>query len=86
MKPLKFTLDQWRPLHRKILTELGPKGIIAWVLQRELGFTVRRHVENQWNDDAFDYVFREVICLDFYDESMRTFFILKYLGEQYNEG
>jgi hypothetical protein len=84
MKPLEFTRDQWIPLQQRLLQEHGAATIsISWRCRRELGFIVRHH--DRWvsvgdspdRNGALSY--REtVICLDFYDEEMRTFFILKY--------
>ena len=86
-------MEDWEPLEQRLLAEYGSKIRISWVRKRELGFTVRKHtkyIREQWPPDGvaskdvkiwhrpFD-----VICLDFHDESMRTFFILKYLGATY---
>lgn len=86
MKPLEFTPEQWAALYTRLSAEYGPRINITYVMRRELGCTVRRHSGTYWNANLIDYQYRVVFCLDFYDESMRTFFILKYLGEQYNEG
>lgn len=90
MKPLEFTRDEWIPLQQRLLQEHGVATMsISWRCRRELGFTVRHH--ERWvpvGDSAKlgghhngngELSYREtVICLDFYDEEMRTFFILKY--------
>lgn len=82
MKPLTFRPEEWRPLYARIVNDLGIKAPITWVLRRELGFTIRLHRESYYDDAFRTYSSRETVCLDFYDESMRTFFILKYLGNQ----
>ena len=87
MKPLEFTRDQWIPLQQRLLQEHGAATMsISWRCRRELGFIVRHH--DRWVPVGDSPVrlggngvlsYREtVICLDFYDEEMRTFFILKY--------
>jgi len=87
MKPLEFTRDEWIPLQQQLLKEHGAATMsISWRCRRELGFIVRHH--DRWVPVGDSPVrlggngvlsYREtVICLDFYDEVMRTFFILKY--------
>ena len=89
MKPLEFTRDEWIPLQQRLLQEHGVATMsISWRCRKELGFTVRHHEKWVAVADNPDRVvvnhngelhYREtVICLDFYDEEMRTFFILKY--------
>jgi len=82
MKPLTFTQAQWEPIWQKIQDEYGPKIIIRFACKRVLGFTVRLHVTTQYDHNRMWLGNTETICLDFYDESMRTFFLLKYTGEQ----
>ena len=90
MKPLEFTRDEWIPIQQRLLQEHGVATMsISWRCRRELGFTVRHH--ERWvpvgdaagpeaeSGRTVALTYREtVICLDFYDEAMRTFFILKY--------
>lgn len=89
MKPLEFTRDEWIPIQQRLLQEHGVATMsISWRCRRELGFTIRHHVrwvavDNspgllvQPHTDKLSYR-EDVICLDFYDEAMRTFFIMKY--------
>lgn len=55
-------------------------SIINFAMKKRLGFTIREHknfVEH--NDNAVKWVETEyVYYLDFYDEKMRTLFLLKY--------
>lgn len=73
MRALKLTLNEWQ----KILIEIAkhhPRSV--WMvrpkMRRVLGFTPREHRE--WIDDEY----RHSVHLDFYDESQRTMFLLKY--------
>lgn len=78
-KPIILSEDKWL----KLLIQLQNDNHSSVILIREkmkvvLGFTVRRHKEwilNKLNNrrEAVEY-----ICLDFYDESKRTLFLLKY--------
>ena len=73
IKHIELSSAEWEQIKSKLIEEFGQKIIITWVLKRECGFTVRSHTD--WNDGNY----HRVICLDFYDEQMKTWFILKYL-------
>ena len=89
MKPLEFTRNEWIPIQQRLLQEHGVATMsISWRCRRELGFIVRHHDRwvpvgdspdrlEQYREGALSFL-ETVICLDFYDEAMRTFFILKY--------
>ena len=79
MKPIIFEEKKWdHELWPNLVAEHGKKIGISWVCKRELGFTVRRHTE-YLSDDGRAYSRRNTkVCLDFYDEQMRTLFLLKY--------
>jgi hypothetical protein len=78
MKALKISLNQWQ----KILVEISkhhPRSV--WMvrpkMRRVLGFTPREHTE--WIEDGdIGSKHTKTIHLDFYDESKRTMFMLKY--------
>jgi hypothetical protein len=75
MTTIVLTNQAWKNLKRRVIKEYGD-GIflISWRLQRELGFSVRRHVFfNQNNEQVTD------TRLDFDDPAQATFFQLKYL-------
>ena len=82
MKPITFTKEQFEPVWQRIKDEHGAKVNISSVCKRILGFTVRLHTVNHYDSNCMWIGNTETICLDFYDESMRTFFLLKYTGEQ----
>lgn len=81
---IKITEDSWN----KIYYQLSKDYPSSFLLIREkmkvkLGFVVRRHREwkidsgSSGNYDGYgEYV--NSICLDFYDNSKKTFFLLKY--------
>ena len=79
MKPIILSEDKWL----KLLRQLQNDNHSSVILIREkmkvvLGFTVRRHKEwiiNKLNNRREPV---EYICLDFYNESKRTMFLLKY--------
>lgn len=81
MKALKIKYDVWHDeLLPKLIEQHGKSIAISWVCKRKLGFTVREHTEyrdtNGWPNKIVE------IHLDFYDEQMRTFFLLKYMSYQ----
>lgn len=74
MKAIRLTINQWQ----NIVTEIAkhhPRSV--WMvrpkMRKVLGFTPREHQE--WVEDRG---YRSMIHLDFYDESKRTMFLLKY--------
>lgn len=74
IKHLELTKQEWAKTKERLIQEFGQKILISWVMKRECGFTVRNHT--RWSDDGEDHW--EVVCLDFYDEQMKTWYILKY--------
>lgn len=75
MKAIIYPKRDWAPIWERIKADHGQKISISWVCRRELGFTVREHMV--YGDDV-SWDERYQIHLDFYDEAMRTLFILKY--------
>lgn len=87
--------DQWTVLQQQLIKDYGPAIAISFVCRRELGFTVRRHKglaphpaaewelmkAEGWNHR---YHYEEQIHLDFYSESAKTWFVLKYFNESIN--
>lgn len=96
MKALKLTLDEWQKINVEIAKQY-PRSVwmIRPKMRQVLGFTPREHEEwlgsyddaNTENRRAGRYGYKKSICLDFYDESKRTMFLLKYGDwiEQKNE-
>ena len=77
MKHIELSHGQWETLKARLLADYGRTILISFVCKRELGFTIREHRRPDisrihWQDQI------SVICLDFYDESMKSFFLLKY--------
>jgi len=74
---VKLTKDQWVPIWNRIKEDY-PKSVwmISWAMKRELGFTVRRHIDP---DKVSPFADTAVFYLDFYDEAKEIMFRLKYL-------
>lgn len=79
-KPIKhweLTHKEWEEVKQKLIADFGPSIVmISWKMRNELGFSMREHHRwdktKQWEDRA------SVICIDFYTEAARTYFLLKY--------
>lgn len=74
IKHIELTRDEYMQLRERLVQEYGKRIMISWVMRRECGFTMREHKRQ----DAFDNYPNSVYCLDFYDEQMKTWYILKY--------
>ena len=71
----------WKPIRQRLREEYSWKPsvmMIREVMKRELGFTIRYHADWITDTDGRN-VHKEMVCLDFYDESSETLFRLKYL-------
>jgi hypothetical protein len=78
---------EWEAISARIVHEYGPSIMISWKCRRKLGFTVRHHkglVPWETGVDDFDlrgrYYYEPQVHLDWYDEGLMSFFMLKYLG------
>ena len=74
IKHLELSKEEWIKIKQRLVEDFGQRILISWVMKRECGFTVRNHTK--WSDDGRDY--SVTVCLDFYDEQMKTWYILKY--------
>ena len=83
MKAVIFLEREWKNLWSRIVQDQGPAVNISWVCKERLGFTVRRH-RLPISDDGHYWEHQEQIHLDFYDENMRTWFVLKYMNNECN--
>lgn len=75
---IALTSKEWTPIRQKIAIEYKWKPsvlLIRETMKRELGFTTRYHKE--WDPGMVRY--KEIVCLDFYDDATETMFRLKYL-------
>lgn len=70
-RSIKLSEKQWDKLHKRLKADY-PLSVVAIrdKMRRVLGFTTR-------TDRTQDY-WKPVIHLDFYDEKMKTMFLLKY--------
>jgi hypothetical protein len=74
MKHIELSRDEWGCIQDQIRNEFGfSMPLLRDKMKRELGFTVREH---RPENSRFPHT---IICLDFYDEQMKTWFSLKYL-------
>jgi hypothetical protein len=72
-KPIVLTHSKWEKLRTRLTTDYSPSVMmLSYRMKDKLGFTVREHVWYSKNGYATD------IRLDFYNESKRTMFLLKY--------
>jgi hypothetical protein len=81
MKPIKLSEQDWAKLRYQLI-QTQPKSVMLSreKMRRVLGFTDRKHTYwinevNKWGDMGYQ---ETEIHLDFFDESKRTFFLLKY--------
>ena len=77
---------EWEPIWARILEEHGARMAIRWVMQRDLGFTVRHHrglVPNlpalRHHAGGSNMHYEDQIHLDFFTESAQSWFQLRYL-------
>ena len=83
-KPVILTEKQWLDIYN-IIAKNYPDSVllIRSKMKEVLGFTVRRHYEwMRYDGEDHEYLprhlYKELICLDFYNEPKRTMFLLRY--------
>ena len=78
---IQFTPKEWKPIRQRLKDEYAWKPsvlLIRETMKRELGFTIRMH--RQWVEDGdMGSGYKDIVCLDFFDEQQETMFRLKYL-------
>jgi hypothetical protein len=73
-KPIVLTQSKWYKLKEQLTTDHSPSVMmLSYRMKDKLGFTVREHRE--WTQQRG---YMTDIRLDFYNESKRTMFLLKY--------
>jgi hypothetical protein len=78
MKHIELTHGQWDSVKERIQAEYGNTVLmLSSNMKKNLGFTVREHKEFVPKMDGGYY--NSQIHLDFYNESMKVWFQLKYL-------
>jgi hypothetical protein len=76
-KHIKLTDVEWDRLKEQIQKDYPPSVLlIRNTMKKVLGFTTRTHSE--WVPKMSGGYMDTTICLDFYNEPKRTFFLLKY--------
>jgi hypothetical protein len=87
VKPLVLTPEEWLTIRQEI-DKNHPKSVtmVRWKMREVLGFTTREHTEwlgyydraSKEDRKAGNHGYKTMIHLDFYNESQRTMFLLKY--------
>lgn len=81
-KHIELTHKEMEVLMARLLDDWGQSIRLSWVMKRELGITIRKH---QFPSPKVMYKngdFRDthsVMCIDFYDETAKSWFLLKYM-------
>lgn len=74
-KPISLSQSQWKKLYDSLKKEVPISTLMIRSRMREhLGFTARDHAK--WNQSYTEKIY--TVELDFYSESKRTMFLLKY--------
>lgn len=79
-KHISLSHEQWQKLREQLIKDNRPSVMLIRTKMREvLGFTDRSHREWVPTDgyDGYGH-YKNIVCLDFYDEPKRVFFLLKY--------
>lgn len=82
-KHIELTHQEWEKIKAGLINDFGQRILISWVMKRECGFTVREHhrTAKSFDDLGPNVDWRNatsVMCIDFYDEAVKTWFVLKY--------
>ena len=78
-KPIVLSELAWTRLHNRLARDHHSSVLLIREKMKEvLGFTVRTHREWIMHPKTGKRYLDETIYLDFYNESKRTFFLLKY--------
>ena len=74
MRAVIYDHSSWETVWNKIQEDYPKSIVIPSVKKRKLGFTVRDH--RYWDKEKDRYIME--IHLDFYEEKMKTLYLLKY--------
>ena len=76
--------QDWQYILDQLIWEHGRTISISWVMRRELGFVVRNYRALVPNEHVRKHGptmhYENHVCLDFYNESTQSWFVLKYLN------
>jgi hypothetical protein len=77
-KPIELSHSQWKQLREQLQKDY-PRSVmlIRSRMQAKLGFVDREYKEYDYKQDIGRYT-KNCVMLDFYSESKRTFFMIKY--------
>lgn len=86
MKPFVLTEDEWRGLEKRLRVDHPPSVFLSKEkMRRVLGFTPRTHQDWITHQNRSSTWKQRVVNvhLDFFDNSQRTMFLLKYGNGKY---
>lgn len=70
---IQLTPVKWDQLLGRLRQDYPPSvTLVRASMRRELGFVTRHH--QQWNGSYY----RQEVCLDFFDDRLESWFVLKY--------
>jgi hypothetical protein len=76
--------QDWQSILDQLIQQHGRTIKISWVMRRELGFVVRNYRALVPNEHVRTHGptmhYEDHVCLDFYNESTHSWFVLKYLN------
>jgi hypothetical protein len=77
IKSIIISEPSWKTIRTRIVEDYGSATVmISWRLRNTLGFTVRNH--HDYINESLEWYEKNTIHLDFYDEQLKTLFLLKY--------
>ena len=76
IKHIELPHADWLELRQDLIEQYGKSIIISWKMKEICGFTMREHQRD--TSYATGEYHPPVYCLDFYDEAMKTWYLLKY--------
>lgn len=75
MSTIIVPLNKWNDLKTKLQEEYGAKIFVGFISRQKLGCSFRTHYLNvHWESTVIEYDIR----IDFYNESKKTWFLIKY--------
>lgn len=84
IKSVEVKEAQLEEIKERIIADYGKSILISWKMKRELGFVIRyheawiKHGKDELTNRAGGY-YKDQIFLDFYSESLKTAFMLRYM-------
>jgi len=80
IKHIELPREEWLELRRGLIEQYGKIVLLSWKMKEICGFTMREHRRD--TSYATGEYHPPVYCLDFYDEAMKMWYLLKYSGRE----